>query len=575
MTKKKFRPDGYSRRDFLKIGGGATALGATGMALPGPQNPTQRAEAIVPALVGVAAGTAIAVDWAIGQQPQLLKSDPPTSDLTADLLREQSFETLKKRKSSFRSTIIDNKNIVEFGFRETLYSEAKIAATKAINNGLSESEVHSAADNAINSHATIIEKNFLKSWEEYVSELIATCNQLRDHSSVSVSNVVGYWHNAGEPRNDGSPTNGGTSTVTLSDGSNFDVTALQIGTFDYYNFDPVNGFDADNNGRFISVYVFSQTDYQQDFEMINSVWIDTWDMLQQQISDANTGIDTWITNTYEQVSSGDLNTADMLSNSDLRQLAPDDQNMAYYDLVALNAGINQKYRTMINIPDLGIDLVGNLAFTGEGTLTTGIIDPQAQNEDYYFTYDISEPVGEWQDYQTLIDGGVLTFTSEPYSDTKYTVYTTHDETVNLLSTDFNYDSTNGVWTVDISGLLNNPITDVAKVEYSSQVEETTYETIQLKKPFEILKFVDSEGNEYGEAEFTRTDPQNDSNYVTQEEWDQMVSRYEDTLDEYQTTDNTDGTGFDISGLSLFGLPGETVAVGAAGLVGLIALLNQN
>jgi hypothetical protein len=102
----------------------------------------------------------------------------------------------------------------------------------------------------------------------------------------------------------------------------------------------------------------------------------------------------------------------------------------------------------------------------------------------------------------------------------------------VTSSDFS-DNDDGTWTVDLTGQLDNAITSAEEIKFYSETGETQYETIQLDQTFEIKGFTDSEGNSYTESNFERSEPQTDTNYITEEEWKEQQQRNDELIQKYE------------------------------------------
>ena len=140
----------------------------------------------------------------------------------------------------------------------------------------------------------------------------------------------------------------------------------------------------------------------------------------------------------------------------------------------------------------------------------------------------------------------------------------------MVAGDFT-DNGDGTYTVDISGQIETAITEVDSVNFYDESGDTRYETIQLEESFTIEKFENSDGEEVQQASFdTSSEPQDDTNYITQEEWDELAAKNEELIEKYEESQNQDDgvlggggglfDGFDVSG--------RAVAIVAAALVGI-------
>jgi hypothetical protein len=153
----------------------------------------------------------------------------------------------------------------------------------------------------------------------------------------------------------------------------------------------------------------------------------------------------------------------------------------------------------------------------------------------------------------------------------YSVSTAAGETVDVPAADWT-DNGDGTYSYDASGDLETAITNVSEISYSSASSETTYETIQLDSQFTIEKFENTEtGEEAQSTTFTNSEPQTDSNYITQDEWNSLEQQNKELIEKYEESQNSGfgggGGGFlsDSGGLTDLGV----LAAGGAVLVYLL------
>lgn len=244
-------------------------------------------------------------------------------------------------------------------------------------------------------------------------------------------------------------------------------------------------------------------------------------------------------------------------------------SQAVSDLIALNVPVDLENEATVTIPSTGLTLRGSFGLTDEsdGPLEVGTqYDPSTFSGDVYFTTDLSLLEGDWTAFQTGIDGGTITITQEPYQGTILSVTTAADETVDVPATEWT-DNGDGTWSYDASGELENAITEVASVSYYSGAESTQYETLNLTNPFTIESFENTEtGEQTQQASFTSTEPQTDSNYITQEEWDQLEQQNQELIEKYEESQNTGGAGGGLFGDSSPDIGVIAAALGAIGVL---------
>ena len=221
------------------------------------------------------------------------------------------------------------------------------------------------------------------------------------------------------------------------------VVGAESGNIGTISWDPFNGFgDYLNGTAMISVNIGNgRTDYLKRVD---------WNTLRLRINTVFSGvrnnISTWVSNVYTEVQSGEIDTSEILSAREQARIASEEEGtpQAIADLQALNIPTDLDREAEVYLPDLDATIYGQLSYTGETQLGIGTLDPNATGPDgnanypgtFYFTYDISRGKGTWSEYNAGLDGGQLTFTSEPYAQTVYRVQTAAGETAEVKAADF-------------------------------------------------------------------------------------------------------------------------------------------
>lgn len=557
-----------SRRGLLRwSAAGGTAI-AVGVSVD--NGPVQESEAIAPAVLAAGAiGVSAAVGWALREFEVIGKDDPPEG-LTPGAIQEQVYQTLRARKSTNASTFVDNRNIID-GVEHSAYAEGKIEAVSALNDEKQKSDVIDAAHGAVDSYESTVVGNLLSTWNEAVRELHTNIQSLRDHSDASVSAVI-------SPATDGEEQLGSIEQRTvqyeLANGETRDIEGIHL-NYQYDDYDDTWFIDSIGEDEGILYHTPGKIEVNYGGNSFTYLEYDTWDGIHSDITqtftDVRDGLSLWVDKVYSEVQAGTLDPDDLLTPRELAEMSPGSEgfNQAVADLAALNISASMERDAVVHFPDLNASLEGSLMYTGSGTLSTGTYQPSEEDEDYYFTYDISEASGTWQDYETAIDGGVLTFTDEPWPDLTYTVETVDGESVTVKQGDFTESS--GTWTADLSGSLDSPITSVAEVTYTSDVSGTQYETVVLTGPFEIVTFKTRDGEEKDNAEYDGSEPHNDENYITKEEWEKQQKRYEELIEDYEDAKAASGFNFDQFGFA--GLSGEQVVMIGGAILAFLGISN--
>lgn len=624
-----------SRRNFLRASAGAMGVAAVGV---GSQQtsvtPVQDAEAIAPVVIAGAAAisaTSVAAGWLL-REYEIIGSDDPPEGMSLEGYVNACIDTAQSRESNIQSTFIDNLNILE-GLENQLWADAKIAAIESINDQKSQSGVQDDAVDAANEHATVVLKNFLKTWNEAANEWVSMMNTLDSYEDFSIpawagqnshTRDTGMWIDI----NDNYKSYIDEDAILdieikehqydLPNGEPFTVDEVYIFVDDdagenrYSEFTPMY-HHTDSDSRFeihnddsghlehisnsskefedgIAHFYVPGAEQYPDFDgpdgpayyySSQEDWNEIYTQLTNTIQNVIDQIMLWVDEVYADVQEGELDVAELLTPRELAELQSEDEDFpqAIADLMALNVSAPLDREVELYIPDKSITLYGNLAVSGDTTLSTGWVDPQDDSFTYYFSYDASQSHGEWDHYEDGIDGGVITFTEEPIEQALYEITTNADETVIVPYDSFSED--NGEWIIDLSEDLEQEIAEIEEVTLTSLIEETDYQTVILNDQFEIRKFRDSDGEEYDEAEFDSAELHDDTNYMTEEDWLEYEERYLDLIEQYEESQESGGgiggdNGFDfdfLDDLAMFGLPGEAVAAIIVVLAGGLLLNN--
>lgn len=571
-----------TRRQFLRRIGAAGAVGAVGVeAVPSP-SPVGQADALACGGLCVAAGAATggAVAGWLLREYQVLGSNPPAEGLTPDALKSQVYQTAQTRQSTNASTFIDNQNILD-GLTHVAYSDGKMSGIEALNAQETQATVLDNARAAADSQFATVQANLASSWNESANELISLVSTIKDHPDLSVSDVFD-----GDGYDLDFPDHGSISsidditvsekTITLADGTehpiqHIEVTFTEDGSAASH---PLSGksFSYDLTGR-----AGGDTDGKSNIQVTAgdgitylsfADWNDLWTTIDSQHSDVSDGLSLWVDKIYGKVQAGDLDTSDLLTPKELAEITSKEEskmNQAVADLMALNVSVNLDREAKISIPSHGTTLYGSLGVTGEKTINAGTtIDPSSDDNDYYLTYDVSESHGTWDAVESAVDGGIVTFTKEPYPGMIWSINTGAGETAEVSTSDLS-DNGDGTWTVNISGQVEMAITTVDNVDFYSQVEETQTETVLLDETFTVEEFTDeSTGETHDSASYERpSEPETDNNYITQEEFEQRDERLQELIDKYEKQQNSGGLGLP----SVGGIPGEGLIGGVIAIMG--------
>lgn len=557
-TETNTEPNTFDRRAFLRRSAGVTtaAVGLGAGAHHMGYGPVGRAEAIIVPLVPIGLG----VGWILYDDYTADGADSPSSGLTADALKQAIEESTTTRNSNNKSTFVDNENLIEAS-KEPAYTDAKIAAIEALNNGESQADVESAFSDTADSYYSTLKSNLLKSWNETMAELDNNLTTAEDHPDwdpYNINNDARFTYCTFDNSSSFMPSSIAfpKNSYTLYDGTSLDVITFEghtdsDSTDDPLIYNPIETIEDVGNAN----------TPEWDFDGDQSTTIKTgekdgWQSLVTKMDEMHQSVlDNgllWVDTVYAQVQSGEIDLTDLQTPRDTAETLSDEEgeSLAIAELAALNLEIDPEREAEVTIDRTGATYYGVIGLTDDtdGPIESGTkYDPATDfTGDVYLTADISRLEGEWTDYQTGVDGGVITFTAEPYEGAEYDVSTISGEVVTIDASQFN-DQGDGTWTYDATGRLDDTITEIESVQYYSASDETDFKTMLLDEPFTVGTIENpTTGESADQLTFTSTEPHDDSNYITQEEWDQFREENQQLIEDYEESQNIDDGSGDLS-----------------------------
>jgi len=557
------------RRTFVKTCGLATGVAATGVGASRLDlAPVGDARAVNPFILD----GAMDVAWALRSAWDVLAPEDASDGLTADALQNQIEQSAVTRESVTDSTIVDNRNILD-GIDNNAWIDGKIAAFEALNNGETQQSVEDAATSVVTDYQVTIQGNLIKSWNEAVRELEMWYQTVSSHSDASSGFLTlredNIYNSTSSPVRQAQSPNldyGDYTTVQYGDGTTHEVLPYGIDGSGNKMWTFL-GDDATDSQEADAYVTIGGTEY-----LSTTKWRNLWNDMNTAFDDVRNGLILWVDGVYGQVQSGQVEVSDLITPRERAAMMTDDGKFpqAVADLIALNVPVDLEREATVSLDYKGVTLTGSLAITSPpDTLESGVqYNPTDDNlGTVYLTYDVGSGEGVWTSYLTSIDGGTVTFESEPYTDVTYRISTNYDEVAEVTAGDFTQGtdgSGNAIWTTDVSGQLDNPIAEITEVTYVTPTEETRYETVQITGNFTVEKFTNKEtGEEESSANFESSEPQDDTNYVTQDEWDQMVQQNQELIDAWEASQTDGSSGGGGSSNSGF-LSGEWMGVPKAG-----------
>lgn len=584
-----------TRRDAMRRAG-AIATGAGAAYYGGSQavgSPVQNGEAVAPLVIagyaGLAASGAITGGvgtYLIGTKTDLFTGDVDVSGLSnytgkEALLDESYTRAIQLESANNRAVNLINNRVDDS--KNACWIDVKKAVVESMNNGNTKSQTESAAENAVDNYYLTPQKNWWGHFNDTVSITKDIISLLGDHNDIQPKdNIRHHQDSSGDREPVRFVSNHALSDKTLVDGSKASVATLDLsiefksetGTLTagidtlevnvpgYSTWDVledgvyIKRTDADGNVKRASLI-------PSNFDEINSKIV-------QAHSDMVVNATTFANNAYDSYAAGDIDPTSIIdAQTFASEFAPDENSSSSYaaaELAALGVDVDLSGEMTIRLEDTGVTVKGVIASDSSpsnGFEVGTTYNPSNYSDQIYLSYDPTEgkmplPTGH---YETLIDGGVLTFLKSPYKKTTHTVNTAADESVDLVAGDFSRDHTNDIWTIDLSADLENPVTDVADVQLTYNGSERST-LIKLSEPFTIQEFVSHDGKELSAATMKDYNQQSSDVQKLEEELAQLREARKG-FDEYEV--QSGGGGLNLSGLSMFGIPGKAVAVGLGGL----------
>lgn len=557
-----------TRRNAMRAaaaGAGAIAFGASTQT---QYSPVGTSEAVLlPSPDGWKTGRQM-TEWYIDEIQEWMDQDDVSDELSGAIIDENVLAQFQDRESQNRSTIIDNINIA-VGLEHVCYQHGKLAAIEALEEGKSESDTEADAIAAVESHGVEVQQNLLRSWEESMAWLESNQELLFNNGAeyeiyAHTSANGGYLH-------DYSDTEWSqTFDVDLIDGETFQITDAAPRPDNRTEWNPVRMVENSSEDLHVPSFVIgselSDGDWEdpapypveelRDHEDIDGVlvpffpWNEAWEAIEDAITDARDGIILWVDAVYDDIQSGDLELEEILVGADIAEMLPEDEDgtRGMGDLLALNMSVNFDRELQLLLTGgewENSNLYGTVATSSDTSLSPGdTIDPSEVETSFFIAYDVSEVHGEWDWYDDPIDGGTVTLTREPYSNTEFHITTIEGETVAVDYDDFAEDDTEPEWTVDIGSDLEDPITEVEEIHFYNQHEDPATRLLNVIEPFEVVS-VDGETDpeEVDSVDYeSPTEFHSDDNYLTVEEFESANDDLVTAVDELEDAVSGDNGG---------------------------------
>jgi hypothetical protein len=530
----------------------------------------------------------------VGEVLSWFSGDSEDAEVAA-LQQSASNFALQKQKE-LGSSITLNQNITTM-VEEWAFSEGKLAAIEAIDQGKTEAEVKDEAKQRANQEIAIIQENILNAGNSAHDTIYNLMQQTKEAENVAVEDV--FTMPDGDNVTDLLEYR--TEDIELVDGRLVEQNILVVE--ESSNYDRVNFavFDAGNEPGAVynqhgtitpQAIATDGTQYwfQPHADNGEPTLNDAWNEVQSAQNTVTNNLETWVGTVIKEVQAGNLDPGELTTPADMVRTITSDEPRAraIADLRALNVAAEWEHPATVELQSDPITLYGATVGVSDPAAKSSInqgetIDPSSFTDtNFYVNYDVVASEADWRDNydsEKEIDGGILHLTALPGPDVQkwlgknlqVKVLTSYDETATFLPSDTTKKTVDGqeVWEIDIGGQLENGIAEVVDMKvYVNSQQDTMYLNRIPNQPFTIR---DIEGSTTLRMERER-ELQTDDNYITDDEWDQVKQQQEDTLDEIQESTGVGGGGFFEGGFP--SLPGlgviESAVVVILAIVGLNA-----
>mgnify|MGYP000161424800 CR=1 FL=1 len=572
--------NGINRRTFLQTTGAAGATLAVGSGVgPDRLSPVGSSDALGPIAIAVgAAAFGAAAGWTV-RETGIIGGDssPPPDGLGPDALNQEAYRSLSKRIGTLQSTLVDNRNLLKAS-TDTAFSEAKLAAISALNDQKPQADVTAAGQAEVDKYYDEVRKNLLKSIRELISEIVSWIKSFREAGIDTEGPFNITANNNAEPtpfkgwniKNEGQDNQ--YLVANMGFGS-FEIKPTGISvTAGYNNNADIKLADPEGNSKTWHLY-----DGKEDTkEHVELDWPSVLSEIETQRQNAKNDIGVWVSNIYGDVQSGRISTAELRGPSEIATQLSDNQSnaTAVGDLLALNVpgsyGDNVTVEYESTEPNLGTTrATGPIANSQGATVSEGeTIDPSNTPGDWYLSAKIGSLRTEWTKYNNTkgVDGGLIEFTANPVnvgqqvspSDVVFSVSTSKGETVRVAPDEFveKDQEVPITWEADLSDKLNSDIAEIEKIEVfvsgASSTDTAGYQNIRLTETFTVIRTPAGQDVDFTKSPRT---PQTDTNYRTQEEWEQEFDGIETQIESYEEAKAAAGGGSLFGGdFGLDGLP---------------------
>lgn len=426
------------------------------------------------------------------------------------------------------------------GLERIAFEEAQAKAVEAMNAGETQDDTIALAEEEVDKIFAEPLKTGLEYFSESSAEVYAFDSEFVERDGIySGSHIYG----PGGSYTDGDGAwNEQYSTIELPNGEEYEIQRAE--------------FEADSSGSGRAGWTPEKeihTSSSQDPALIAEdnygntvqyleyeVWNDWYESILDAWDETLSEVNMWVLDVYDQWQSGDIDESEVFTTLQLAEMAADDESLsrAHAELIALNieTELERAVKIETEIDGHTWQLVGMLAATSSPSDGFEVGESYTPDSDtvgtVYIVGDSNDAKGWYDDYDTGIDGGEVTFNTELPDFTIVSITTNYEETVSIQFDDFEPNDDRTEWTIDLTDELEEPIAEIEKVELYEPADETSQ--IRIENDFEIQEIVDQEtGEEFESIEITEPNTSSPDSFQNLEDFEENWKEWEQLYDEME------------------------------------------
>mgnify|MGYP000451120976 CR=1 FL=1 len=346
----------------------ASAIGGVMMTNPNVDSVEDASDQIVQRGEGqvlIAAGTAVAIA-ALGKAVY----DHHKSDVDTEKLQQTDALETKKEIYDQASIQRQNNRLLDTAYSNYLNDtqtialmEGKSAYIRALENGSAESVAHNRAIDAVADYYSVKQRNLIAAWNTSLTVANSSWQTAKNTTGVNSDYVfVGPGSSATYDDVRVSPDHfNATTSVTLTNSSTHTVPGVKFSKASYDGtMFMLSGKQSLEAFTYWAMGVRApDSNYDRVRFLDSTKYVDRWNQIESQNTDAQNQLDTFINNTYASYQQGDINASDLV-----------DPYLGARDYSPENSSQFQDW-SLRTLSALGLNSPENLSNIGRMTVLTG------------------------------------------------------------------------------------------------------------------------------------------------------------------------------------------------------------